>query len=89
MAAGADSDELAPTFPSSWRLLDDVEIMDLPDPQWIIEGIIPEKSIGVIYSPSGVGKTTAVAGILTAVASGRDWFGHSITQPGACQYSRR
>ena len=29
-----------PTFPESWRLLNDVEIMSLPDPQWIIENVL-------------------------------------------------
>jgi hypothetical protein len=72
--------------PSSWQLLDDVELMALPDPQWIIQSVIAENSVGVIYSPPGIGKTTFVASMATAIATGKDWFGRQVTLPGSCVY---
>ncbi|MEO8520042.1 MAG: AAA family ATPase [Acidobacteriota bacterium] len=86
--AGADVAPPAPAaaFPSNWTLLDDVQLLDLPDPQWIIEDVIQRNGVGVIYSPPGSGKTTLVAGLLTAICLGRPWFGHVVQTPGACLY---
>jgi hypothetical protein len=72
--------------PTGWRLLDDVELMDLPDPEFIVDGILPRKGIGVLYGPSGACKTTLVAGLLTAIATGRDWFGFHICRRGSSAY---
>jgi hypothetical protein len=72
-----------PVFPESWRLLDDVELMDEPDPQFIVADVLPEKSVGVIYATPGGGKTTLQAGLMTSIATGADWFGHRIVLPGA------
>jgi AAA domain-containing protein len=72
-----------PIFPESWRLLDDVELMDEPDPQFIVADVLPEKSVGVIYATPGGGKTTLQAGLMTSIATGADWFGHRVERPGA------
>lgn len=64
--------------PDSWRLLDDVELMALPDPEFLIAGILPRKGVGVLYGPSGACKTTLVASLHTALATGADWFGHTV-----------
>lgn len=73
-------------FPESWRLLNDVELLDLPDPKFIVERILQERSFGVVYAPPGAGKTTFVAGLLTAIATGRDWFGHRVCLAGPSVY---
>ena len=36
-------------FPPSWRLLDDVEILELPDPEYLVAGILPRRSVGAMY----------------------------------------
>jgi hypothetical protein len=73
-------------YPRSWRLLDDVELLRLSDPEFLIDGILQRKGVGVIYAPSGAGKTTLIASILTALATGREWFGHRVCHPGASVY---
>lgn len=72
--------------PDSWKLLDDVELMTVPDPEFIIDGIVARRSVSVLYGPSGACKTTLVAGLLTALATGKDWFGHRITRQGPSAY---
>jgi hypothetical protein len=40
-------------FPDNWRLLDDVQLLELPDPEYLIEGILQRRGVGVVYAPSG------------------------------------
>jgi hypothetical protein len=85
LPADAHSAE-ADSFPATWKLLDDVELLALPDPEFLIDGVLQRRGVGVLYAPSGVGKTTLIAGIATAVATGRPWFGHAVRHPGASVY---
>jgi KaiC/GvpD/RAD55 family RecA-like ATPase len=72
--------------PESWRLLDDVEVLTLPDPEFLIQGLLPRNAVGVVYGPSGSGKTTIAAGLAVSLATGRNWFGHTVCHPGASIY---
>jgi hypothetical protein len=73
-------------FPTTWKLLDDVQLLDLPDPQFLVDRLIPSAGVGAIYAPSGAGKTTLIAGLTVCLATGRPFFGHEITRPGATVY---
>lgn len=72
--------------PETWRLLNDVELMELPDPEFLIDGILPRNGVCVLYGPSGSCKTTLVAGLQVALATGRDWFGHRVCRRGSSVY---
>lgn len=75
----------APTsepFPEAWRLLDDVQLMSLPDPAFLVSGVIPERGVGVLYGLPGTGKTTLVADLALCVATGARWFGHPVLDAG-------
>jgi hypothetical protein len=72
--------------PDGWRLLDDVQLLALPNPEFLIDAILPRGGVGVVYGPSGACKTTLVAGLMTTLATGRDWFGHRICRRGASVY---
>lgn len=71
---------------TSFELLDDVQVMQLADPEWSIDGIFHRRSITVIYGPPESAKTTLEAGIAVATATGRDWFGHAIVHHGSSLY---
>lgn len=73
-------------FPATWRLMNDVEIMALPDPVFLVNGIIQDAAVGVLYSPPGAGKTTAVASLAVSIATGGRWLGHAVLDPGAVVY---
>ena len=73
-------------FPESWRLLDDVQLLELPDPEYLIEGVLQRRGVGVIYAPSGARKTTLIASQAIALATGQDWFGHRVLRRGATVY---
>jgi len=72
--------------PERWCLLDDAELMEVPDPEFLIDAVAPRRGLGVLYGPSGACKTTLVAGLMIALATGRDWFGHRICRPGQSAY---
>src|SRR5436190_19750617 len=72
--------------PAGWALLDDVEVMDLPDPDFIVAGVLPRKGLGVLYGPSGACKTTLAAGLMVSIATGRRWFGRDVRHVGASIY---
>ena len=72
--------------PDGWQLLDDVQLMQLTDPEFLIDAILPARSVGVLYGASGAAKTTLVAGLLTALSTGRDWFGHTVLHRGGSIY---
>ena len=73
-------------FPTTWRHLDDVQLLELPDPEFLVEGVIQRGGTGVIYAPPGGGKTTLLAGLTTAIATGTDWFGHAVRHVGSSIY---
>ena len=75
-----------PKVPDTWRILDDVEVLQLPDPEFLIDGILQRRSVAVIYSPPSVGKTTAIASMAVALATGRAWFGYRVARPVPCLY---
>lgn len=52
----SDKSPLAST-PTSWRLVPRAALHTLPKISYLVEGIIPERGLVVIYGPSGVGKT--------------------------------
>ncbi len=74
------------SFPATWRLLNDVEVMALPDPVFLVNNLIQDAGVGVLYSPPGAGKTTAVASLAVSIATGTRWLGHAVLDPGAVVY---
>lgn len=73
-------------FPASFRLLNDTQLMDLPDPRWIVDGLIPESGLTVVWGLPGSCKTIGVASLTVAIATGRNWFGHQVKNRGASIY---
>jgi hypothetical protein len=71
---------------NGWRVLDDVEIDTLPDPEFSIEGALQRRGLAVIYGPPGSCKTTLEAGLAVSTATGRNWFGHRVLHVGPTVY---
>lgn len=74
-------------IPTSWRLIDDVEVMDLPDPEYLIDGILARRSLTCVYGPPGAGKTTILAEMAVAIATKGSFFGHEVRHRGAVVYA--
>jgi len=54
--------------------------------RWIIKNVLPEKGFGALYGPPGSYKSFIALDIAEAVATGRQWMGNQVTNPGAVLY---
>lgn len=69
----------APRRPAA-RLMSIAEIEAMPPPEWLIEGLIPERGLVVPYGPPKVGKTFIVLSMALHIAAGMAWFGRPVKQ---------
>ena len=53
----------------------DEDLEKLPPPSWLVDDIIPETGIGVIYGESGSYKSFLTIDLLAHIGNGRAWFG--------------
>lgn len=54
------------------------ELDGLPAPEWLVHGLIPEKSMIVPFGPPKSGKTFIVLSFCLHVAGDKEWFGHAV-----------
>lgn len=54
------------------------ELLELPEPDWLIRGVLPEKVLAVLYGAPGSGKTFASIDWALHVATGQRWLGHDV-----------
>jgi hypothetical protein len=87
--AGAEAlppEPAAARFPDTFRLLDDAQLMTLPDPEWLVDQTIPKLARVTIYAPPNTAKTTLAAGLCMSIATGQPWLGRTVTTRGGCIY---
>ena len=46
----------------------------------LLKGVLHRGQVGIVYGPSGAGKTFAVLNLSYHLAHGRDWYGHRVKQ---------
>lgn len=54
------------------------ELDALPPPEWLVQGLIPDKSMIVPFGPPKSGKTFIVLSFCLHVAANKEWFGHQV-----------
>jgi RecA-family ATPase len=75
----ASSSELSSTGQSRRSLLLSItELLALADPEWLIEGILPQGSLAVLYGPPGAGKSFLALDWSMSVDQGRKWSGRQV-----------
>lgn len=60
------------------RLLTLDALRALPEPQWLVRDILPEKQLSVLYGPYGCGKSFVALDIACCIATGTPWHGHPV-----------
>ncbi len=68
--------------PNKLRLLTFNDLDAMPDPSFVVEGLIPEKSLATVYGPPKQGKTFVVLSLAAHIAAGMSWFGRPVEQGG-------
>ncbi len=68
-----------------FRLLTLDELDVLPDPEWLIKGILPQGGLAVLYGEPGAGKSFLALDWAMSIASERPWFGGEV-KAGAAVY---
>lgn len=79
--AGARPQSARPSI----RLMTIADIEAMPPPEWLIDGLIPERGLVVPYGPPKVGKTFIVLSMALHIAAGQAWFGRAV-RPGVVVY---
>jgi len=54
------------------------EIEALPDPQWLIDGVLPDKSFAILFGEPGCGKSFLALDWALSVAHARPWLSRSV-----------
>lgn len=65
------------------RRYEPVHVSDVakrPPPEWLIDRLLPEAEIAMIYGPSGVGKSFMALDLAFAVALGEPWLQREVRQ---------
>lgn len=64
-----------------FKLLTVEEILTLPDPEWLVQNLVPASSLAQLYGKSGIGKTFVALDMALCVASGSPWLDtHEVRQ---------
>ena len=80
-----DGDLPFETAPAKPLILTMRQLDALPPPEWLVEGLVPEKSLVVAFGPPKAFKSFLVLSLALHVAEDRPWFGHAVKQ-GAVVY---
>ena len=70
---------------SRFTLYRPADLDNLPEPSWLIEGILPANALGVLYGAPGVGKTFLALSMALSIAAGHPWCG-KLTKSGSVLY---
>lgn len=71
--------------PRAFRILSREALNQLPAVEWLVDGILPVGGLGVLYGPSGGGKTFTALSMAFAIGTGTPWLGRG-TRPGRVVY---
>lgn len=52
--------------------------MQLPEPEWLVDGLVTRNSFSVLYGHPGSGKTFLALDLACRIAMGRDWEGMAV-----------
>lgn len=64
--------------PQRFQVVDAAEFAVSAPLAWIIKGVLPAADLGVIYGPSGSGKSFMALDMGMAIARGVEWRGHKV-----------
>lgn len=79
-------DDILQKPPSKFVFLDGKAFRSRPEPDWLIEGILPERGTGAFWGLPDAGKSFMAIDVAMCIALGREWRGKPIKKPGQVLY---
>lgn len=67
------------------RLVSWTELLSIPTPGWLVDGVLEQNSLSILYGPAGCGKSFIALDLALSVAYGRPWNGREV-QAGSVLY---
>lgn len=64
------------------HLLSYAEMEAMPEPEWLVDGLIQKRSTALMFGKSNSFKSFLAIDIGLSVDSGRDWHGHAVSEGG-------
>ena len=78
---------VTPQKRETFERLNLAQIDDLPDPEWLVEGLVIDNSLGFIYGAPGTGKSFIALGMALSIASHQpEWWSRKVIKPGPVLY---
>ena len=68
------------------RFLDYNQMLNMPEPEWLIEGVIQKQTSAMIFGASNAFKSFLGIDLMMCAATGRDWHGHAVKCAVPCVY---
>lgn len=62
------------------------ELLQVEDPEWLVDGVIPLNALAALYGQPGDGKSFLALDLALCVASGLPWQGHTVPTKGYVVY---
>ena len=63
---------------SAFKFHEITDILNLPDPEWLIDCVLAKRSFAVLFGPPGVGKSFLALSWAFAVAAAKPWHGRDV-----------
>lgn len=68
----------APSSKPRFELLTIDQLLNRPDPQWLIEGLFEEQALGMLYGEPGSGKSFLALDWSLSIAFNKEWHGRKV-----------
>lgn len=69
-----------PTHGVRFKILSAAEVRQIKPPSWIIKGVLPRATLGVIFGGWSSGKSFWTLDLACSIVEGTPFFGHPVTQ---------
>lgn len=69
---------LTPSEVTRFKFQLDSESVNCPPMRWLVAGLLPRAELGIVYGPSGSGKSFFLYDLLASVARGIAWRGRNV-----------
>ena len=81
------AEEKAKATGDTFERLDIPQIKNMPDPKWLVSGLVIEQALGFIYGPPGCLKTFIALDLALTFVTGKPlWWGRNVERGGAVIY---